>query len=158
MMGSTTSCTSHVTHSFSKEALEAHEVSCPTRTHTVVYELNEALDPEFITIQVRRGVLGLGLFKVIGDAMRIHCAPVRDAMIDDMVRSALVGDAAVALRKCFACVEVMKLVRFPRLTVVFLVLKDLSGHLQPSSSRAPPVPLEFGIPMRAVKFSLSPRP
>ena len=120
LMGSTTPCTSHFAHSFSKEALEAHEVTCPTRTHAVVYELYEALDPDFLTIQARRGVFGLNLFRVMGDAMKIHCAPVRDAMIDDMIRSAMLGDVAVALRKCFACVEHMKLVRvLPRTEMLY---------------------------------------
>jgi hypothetical protein len=109
-MGSTTPCTSHFAHSFSREALDAHEVTCPTVTHALVPELYAALDPEFLTIRVRRGVFGLSLFQVMGQAMKVHCAPVRDAMVDDIVRTAMSGSVAKALRKCFDCVEVMKLV------------------------------------------------
>ncbi|WWC59066.1 uncharacterized protein I303_101613 [Kwoniella dejecticola CBS 10117] len=109
LMGSTTPCPNHFAHSFSKEALEAHEAVCPTVTHALVPELYAALDPEFLTIQARRGVFDLHLFEKLGEAMKVHCAPVRDEMVDDMVRTALSGDVARGLRKCFDCAEVMKL-------------------------------------------------
>lgn len=109
-MGSTTPCTSHFAHSFSKESLDAHELSCPTVTHALVPALYTALDPEFLTIQARRGVFGLDLFRMMGEAMKVHCAPVRDAMVDDMVRTAMSGNVSAGLKKCFDCVEVMKLV------------------------------------------------
>ncbi|WRT65165.1 uncharacterized protein IL334_002108 [Kwoniella shivajii] len=109
LMGSTTPCPNHFAHSFSKEALEAHEAVCPTVTHALVPELYAALDPEFLTIQARRGVFDLHLFEKLGEAMKVHCAPVRDEMVDDMVRTALSGDVAKGLRKCFDCAEVMKL-------------------------------------------------
>lgn len=79
-------------------------------THALVPELYNALDPEFVTIQVRRKVFGLGIFHTLGEAMKVHCAPIRDAMVNDMVETALSGDVAGGLRKCFDCVEVMKLV------------------------------------------------
>ncbi|WVR04319.1 hypothetical protein IAU60_001319 [Kwoniella sp. DSM 27419] len=109
LMGSTTPCPSHFAHSFSKEALEAHEAICPTVTHALVPELYAALDPEFLTLQARRGVFDSSLFAKLGEAMKVHCAPVRDEMVDDMVRTALSGDIARGLRKCFDCAEVMKL-------------------------------------------------
>ncbi|KAK8846649.1 hypothetical protein IAR55_005736 [Kwoniella newhampshirensis] len=109
LMGSTTPCPNHFAHSFSKEALDAHEATCPTVTHALVPELYAALDPEFLTIQVRRGVFDLTLFEKLGEAMKVHCAPVRDAMVDDMVKTALSGHVAQGLRKCFDCAEVMKL-------------------------------------------------
>ncbi|WWC87293.1 uncharacterized protein L201_002181 [Kwoniella dendrophila CBS 6074] len=109
LMGSTTPCPNHFAHSFSKEALEAHEAVCPTVTHALVPELYAALDPEFLTIQARRGVFDLRLFEKLGEAMKVHCAPVRDEMVNDMVRTALSGDVAKGLRKCFDCAEVMKL-------------------------------------------------
>ncbi|WWC67548.1 uncharacterized protein I206_101457 [Kwoniella pini CBS 10737] len=109
LMGSTTPCPNHFAHSFSKEALEAHEAVCPTVTHALVPELYAALDPEFLTIQARRGVFDLHLFEKLGEAMKVHCAPVRDEVVDDMVRTALSGDVAKGLRKCFDCAEVMKL-------------------------------------------------
>jgi hypothetical protein len=110
LMGSTTPCPNHFAHSFSREALAAHEATCPTVTHALVPELYAALDPEFLTIQVRRGTFSLAIFQMLGEAMKVHCAPVRDAMVDDMVSTAMSGQVAVALRKCFDCVEIMKLV------------------------------------------------
>lgn len=109
-MGSTTPCPDHFAHSFSQEALAAHESSCPTVTHALVPELYKALDPEFITIRVRRQAFGLDIFKMLGEAMKVHCAPVRDAMVDEMVETATRGQVAFGLRKAFDCVEVMKLV------------------------------------------------
>lgn len=110
LMGSTTPCTNHFAHSFSRNAVDPHEVTCPTVTHALVPELYAALDPDFLTIKVRRGIFGLSLFQVMGEAMKVHCAPVRDNMVDDMVRTAMSGNVALVLRKCFDCVEVMKLV------------------------------------------------
>ncbi|WVF70181.1 hypothetical protein IAT40_004969 [Kwoniella sp. CBS 6097] len=109
LMGSTTPCPNHFAHSFSREALEAHEAVCPTVTHALVPELYAALDPEFLTLQVRRGVFDLQLFEKLGEAMKVHCAPVRDDMVNDMVRTAMSGDVSQGLRKCFDCAEVMKL-------------------------------------------------
>ena len=110
LMGSTTPCANHFAHSYCREALEAHEVTCPTVTHALVPELYNALDPEFLTVQVRRRVFGMRIFQTLGEAMKVHCAPVRDAMVDDMVQTAMSGQVALGLRKCFDCVEVMKLV------------------------------------------------
>jgi hypothetical protein len=110
LMGSTTPCSDHFAHSFSREALEAHERTCPSITHALVPELYHALDPDFLTAQIRRKVLGTGLFRMIGEAMKVHCAPVRDAMVDDMVHTAVHGEVALGLKKCFDCAEVMKLV------------------------------------------------
>lgn len=113
LMGSTTPCANHFAHSFSREALEAHERVCPTVTHALVPELFAALDPEFITSQVRRGVYDFErVFGIIGEAMKVHCAPVRDGMVNHMVQIAQGGNVCVGLRLCFECVEVMKLVGF----------------------------------------------
>ena len=114
LMGITTPCSSsHFMHNFSREALDVHEIQCPTVTHALVPQLYAALDPGFLPLQIRRGVFGLSLFDTMGDAMRAHCAPVRDEMVDDMVRTARKGDVTVALRKCFDCVEIMTLVSSP---------------------------------------------
>ena len=112
LMGSTTPCASHFAHSFSREALAAHEATCPTVTHALVPELYSALDPDFLTIQARRKCFNLDLFTILGEAIKVHCAPVRDALVNSMVETAFRGDIAGSLRKCFDCVEVMKLVSF----------------------------------------------
>ncbi|ODN96511.1 hypothetical protein L198_04225 [Cryptococcus wingfieldii CBS 7118] len=109
LMGSTTPCADHFAHSFSREALEAHEQTCPTVTHSLVPHLQSALDPEFLTMQVRRGSFNIELFKVLGNAMRVHCAPVRDGLIDRMVETAMAGKITEGLKMCFDCAEVMKL-------------------------------------------------
>ncbi|EIW68564.1 hypothetical protein TREMEDRAFT_63030 [Tremella mesenterica DSM 1558] len=114
LMGSTTPCINHFAHSYSQAALEAHEQVCPTVTHALVPELKAALEPDFLTSQVRRGCLGTDLFVLLGNAMKVHCAPVRDLMVDDMVQTATgtdtdKPDVPLALRICFDCLEVMKL-------------------------------------------------
>ncbi|KAL7423391.1 Protein SOSEKI 1 [Cryptotrichosporon argae] len=110
LMASTTPCVNHFSHAaVSKEAMLQHEATCPTVTHSLVPELFAALDPPFLTNQARRGVLGSSLFVTLGAAMKVHCAPVRDAMVDDMVATAQRLDMVSALRKAFDCVEVMKL-------------------------------------------------
>lgn len=115
LMASTTPCVN--SHS-SREPLPGGGSSvgpgCPTVTHSLVPALFAALDPEFLTVQVRRGNFDTEIFRVIGEAMKVHCAPVRDSMVDDMVRTATgsdgcAPDVVLALRKCFDCVEVMKL-------------------------------------------------
>lgn len=149
LMGSTTPCPNHFAHSFSREALAAHEVNCPTITHALVPELYFALDPDFLTCQVRRGVFDLGIFNMLGEAIKVHCAPVRDGMVDTMVQTALSGDVALGLRQCFDCVEVMKLVSFfvcpitdarTLPTTRFTHSGPISGNLQ-SRTNMPPLPL-----------------
>lgn len=114
LMASTTTCVNHYAHP-NKEAQALHAQSCPTVTHSLVPTLFAALDAEFLTIQVRRGNFDTGIFNVIGEAMKIHCAPVRDAMVNDMVATATGAggkrkpNVVQGLRKCFDCVEVMKL-------------------------------------------------
>lgn len=116
-MGSTTPCPNHFAHSFSREALDLHELTCPTVTHALVPQLYEALDPEFLTRRVRRKAFDFSLFEMLGEAMKVHCAPIRDGLVDDMVRTAIgskgiKGSVAMGLRKCFDCVEIMKLVSY----------------------------------------------
>lgn len=114
LMASTTPCVNHYAHSLNRDNNAVHTGVCPTVTHSLVPTLFAALDPEFLTIQVRRGNFDTDIFRVIGEAMKVHCAPVRDSMVDDMVATATgcdgrVPDVVSALRKCFDCAEVMKL-------------------------------------------------
>lgn len=114
LMASTTPCVNHYAHAMNRDVQSAHGPACPTVTHSLVPTLFAALDAEFLTSQVRRGNFDVNIFRVIGEAMKVHCAPVRDAMVDDMVATAsgLDGrqpDVVSGLRKCFDCVEVMKL-------------------------------------------------
>lgn len=109
LMASTTPCAGYYANS-----REAPSGGPGAVTHALVPALFDALDPEFLTIQVRRRNFDTDMFRVIGEAMKVHCAPVRDEMVDDMVATAIgsddkAPDVVGALRKCFDCVEVMKL-------------------------------------------------
>ncbi|SCV73986.1 BQ2448_6416 [Microbotryum intermedium] len=76
-------------------------------------EVMEMLDPAFICQQVgREGLLDVGkLADYLGVTLKTHCAPMRDHMIDEMVRICQGDDASVALglRLCFEILELMKL-------------------------------------------------
>lgn len=113
-MGTTTPCPDHFSHSFSAEALHDHEMTCPTVTHALVPKICKALNGEAITRQARRGIFDVELFGMIAQAMKVHCAPVRDSMIDKMLKTALPRgqkpNIARGLRDCMDCLEVMKLV------------------------------------------------
>lgn len=112
LMASTTPCVN--SHASCDPLVGTGGPGCPTVTHSLVPALFAALDPEFLTVQVRRGNFDPEIFRVIGEAMKVHCAPVRDSMVDDMVGIATgsdgrTPDVVLGLRKCFDCVEVMKL-------------------------------------------------
>lgn len=76
----------------------------------------EALDPAFLTQQIRRRVLDVGsLARFLGRVLKLHCAPMRDATVDEMVRACEAGqdgrgDIVTGLRMCFEILELMKLV------------------------------------------------
>ncbi|KAI0657432.1 T-complex protein 11-domain-containing protein [Cubamyces menziesii] len=86
-------------------------------THVAL--LRAHLDPELIQQEISHGLFDpSGLFQVIGDIIRCHCAPMRDAAVDQMValaRSCAPGgagtklDAVRAIRMCFEIMELMKL-------------------------------------------------
>ncbi|KDE04646.1 hypothetical protein MVLG_04944 [Microbotryum lychnidis-dioicae p1A1 Lamole] len=75
-------------------------------------EVMEMLDPAFIYQQLTRGLLDVGkLADYLGVTLKMHCAPMRDHMIDNMARICKGDDASVALglRHCFEILEMMKL-------------------------------------------------
>ncbi|KAI0720506.1 T-complex protein 11-domain-containing protein [Cerioporus squamosus] len=81
--------------------------------------LRQLLDPELIQQEIDHGLFDpSGVFQAIGDIIRCHCAPMRDAAVDQMValaRSCAPGgagtklDAVRAIRMCFEIMELMKL-------------------------------------------------
>ncbi|KAI0354957.1 Tcp11-domain-containing protein [Trametes cingulata] len=81
--------------------------------------LRQHLDPDLIQQEIAHGLFDpSGLFQVIGDIIRCHCAPMRDAAVDQMValaRACAPGgngtklDAVRAIRMCFEIMELMKL-------------------------------------------------
>lgn len=83
------------------------------------YELIESvLDPDLIRQEVEHGVLDVAsLARFLGSTLRMHCAPMRDDMVDLMVSliSGAEGGAsgehiAQGLQLAFEILEVMKLV------------------------------------------------
>ena len=82
--------------------------------------LRQLLDPDLIQQEIDHGLFDpSGVFQTIGDIIRCHCAPMRDAAVDQMValaRSCAPGgagtklDAVRAIRMCFEIMELMKLV------------------------------------------------
>ncbi len=82
--------------------------------------LRQLLDPDLIQQEIGHGLFDpSGVFQAIGDIIRCHCAPMRDAAVDQMVslaQSCAPGgsgtklDAVRAIRMCFEIMELMKLV------------------------------------------------
>jgi T-complex protein 11 len=82
-----------------------------------------ALDPDLLTQEVHHGVLDSArLARFLGHTLKLHCAPMRDELVDQMVACVELGwnrdplggkGPAVArgLRMCFEILELMKLVR-----------------------------------------------
>ncbi|KAG8907607.1 hypothetical protein FRB99_003302 [Tulasnella sp. 403] len=82
--------------------------------------LLSSFDPALIQQEIQHGVFDYrSVFAWIGDVMKMHCAPMRDAMVESMVKmvtdpeESKDADAArkpvKALRMCFEILEVMKL-------------------------------------------------
>ncbi|CAO1637852.1 unnamed protein product [Parajaminaea phylloscopi] len=72
--------------------------------------LSSALDPALIPQQMAHGVLdAVGLVELLASVLKLHCAPMRDEMIEKMVESARRGQVGHGLRMCFEILELMKL-------------------------------------------------
>lgn len=95
----------------------------PQRTrqlHDQALRLRSVLDPDLISQELQHGLYDpSGTFRVIGEVLKAHCAPMRDQAVDRMVE--LAGrcgpggtgghrEAVEAMRKCFEVLEMMKLV------------------------------------------------
>ncbi|KAF9578877.1 hypothetical protein BGW38_005112, partial [Lunasporangiospora selenospora] len=73
--------------------------------------LCSTLDPELILQELDHGVLDVhGLFRFLGDSLKGHCAPMRDALVESMVNIVVDQDEIVrGIRMCFEILEWMKL-------------------------------------------------
>ena len=101
----------------------AHPQLAQNAAHVAL--LRSLLDPDLIQQEIDHGLFDpSGVFQAIGDVIRCHCAPMRDAAVDQMValaRSCAPGgsgtklDAVRAIRMCFEIMELMKLVSVPPL-------------------------------------------
>lgn len=75
-------------------------------------------DPELIEQELRRGLFDpSGLFALIGETLKRHCAPMRDRQVDVMINIANGSEetdpterAVRTFRMCFEILELMKLV------------------------------------------------
>jgi hypothetical protein len=82
--------------------------------------LRSVLDSDLIEQELKHGLFDpSGLFRVIGETLKCHCAPMRDRAVETMVQIAQTcapggggtkADAVKALRMCFEVLEFMKLV------------------------------------------------
>lgn len=82
--------------------------------------LRSLFDPELIQQELRHELFDpSGLFTVIGQTLKSHCAPMRDRAVDAMVEAAKACapgrggskvDAVKAVRMCLDILELMKLV------------------------------------------------
>jgi hypothetical protein len=87
--------------------------------------VEEVIDPEFICQQLFRGLLDVAnLSRFLGRTMKEHCAPMRDAMVEKMMRqfeyaeqSGSTSAFVLGLRMIFELLEGMKLVVTGILTV-----------------------------------------
>lgn len=76
----------------------------------VVQQLLGNMDPEHLTLQLRNNVLTIDLFHSIANAMKHHCAPARDDLVDDSVYTAEEGQVGLGFRGLFETAEAMKVV------------------------------------------------
>jgi hypothetical protein len=119
-----------------------------------------ALDPDLLTQEVRHGVLDSSrLARFMGHTLKLHCAPMRDELVDQMVACVELGwspdplggeGPAVArgLRMCFEILELMKLVsdHHPQLPSIIIFqsltmnVGGYSGYCKPPVEDAPALP------------------
>ena len=87
-------------------------------------QIRAVLDVPLILQQVRYGVFDpVQLISFLGGMLKLHCAPIRDELVDDVVGLAEesrrtdengkpdLGKAVLAIRRCFDILELMRLVR-----------------------------------------------
>lgn len=73
--------------------------------------LMSTLDPDLLMQELDHGVLDVhALFRFLGDRLKGHCAPMRDALVESMVNIVVDFDEIVrGIRMCFEILEWMKL-------------------------------------------------
>ncbi|KAG0036548.1 hypothetical protein BGZ82_004028 [Podila clonocystis] len=73
--------------------------------------LASTLDPQLLLQELDHGVLDVhGLFRYLGDSLKGHCAPMRDAFVESMVAAVVQsGEIVRGIRMCFEILELMKL-------------------------------------------------
>jgi hypothetical protein len=72
--------------------------------------LDSHMDVILIAQQLEHGVFDpISLMTFLADIMKAHCAPLRDPLIDQMLKDCVVGNFIISLRSCFEILERMKL-------------------------------------------------
>lgn len=100
--------------------------------------LHDVLDPGFIKQEVDHGLFDpRGMFRVIGETLKYHCAPMRDGAVEAMVAvgqtcapgaGGTYASAVQAMRMCFEVLEFMKLVRGCSGLFICLALLSSAAH------------------------------
>ncbi|KAF9572066.1 hypothetical protein EC968_010397 [Mortierella alpina] len=74
-------------------------------------QLMSTLDPDLLLQELDHGVLDVyALFRFLGDSLKGHCAPMRDALVESMVSIVVDSEEIVrGIRMCFEILEWMKL-------------------------------------------------
>ncbi|KAJ1650776.1 Protein SOSEKI 1 [Dispira simplex] len=73
-------------------------------------ELASNLDVKLIHQQLQHGVFDVAnMVQYVTSVLKRHCAPVRDSLIDSILRAVNRGEYARALKRCFELLEVMRL-------------------------------------------------
>lgn len=79
-------------------------------------EVSTRLDPVALESQVESGSLDLvGLVSFVGSTLKLHCAPMRDDLVDEMMglcESRVKGGISKGLRLGFEILELMKVVSY----------------------------------------------
>lgn len=84
-----------------------------TEDHILSQVLMKVMDPSLLESRVERGELEIGeLMSFLGETLKLHCAPMRDRLVDAMVSTCVNNsELAKGLRMAFEILELMKLVR-----------------------------------------------
>ncbi|KZT19457.1 Tcp11-domain-containing protein [Neolentinus lepideus HHB14362 ss-1] len=108
-------------HSAAPSGLDASSsIATHVRQHpSQIESLRQVFDLDLIEQELQHHVFDpSGLFRVIGDLLKCHCAPMRDRQVEAMVATAQLcapggggskADAVKAIRMCFDVLELMKL-------------------------------------------------
>jgi hypothetical protein len=97
---------------------ELRDILCSLLPYADRVVVEEVIDPEFLCQQLYRGILDVyNLSRFLGRTMKEHCAPMRDAMVEKMMKqfeyaqtSGTTSAFVLGLRMAFELLEGMKLV------------------------------------------------
>ena len=117
--------------------VELRDILCSLLPFSDRVVVEEVVDPEFLCQQLYRGILDVdNISRFLGRTMKEHCAPMRDAMVEKMMKqfqyaqtSGLTSAFVLGLRMVFELLEGMKLVCLIRNCAKFRTLPIISCGL-----------------------------